>query len=460
MGLLDRFFGRNPEHVVRDLLQQSNGLKVGDLPRFQQRFAARLRELGEPAVDPLIAQFDDASGNPRFLIAQSLAAMSAGDFGTDTGVRIRDWLITALKDKDPTVRDVVAMHICRCRDVAVLEPLIRCALGDPSKGTRDIARDSALKFIAELHRLPAEARHDFEPLFQRLRAACADFPEDDLTRAVDALARTTTAAEEPVSGEAGKIARTTATKYKQALKYLDEAEQLNAEVLQEANRIAGSPFSSSEMQSSIDQSALMLPIGGRPGGLEALRDMFRSTLVEGIRTFDALADELAQGANVNLTNKFGATALDVTYSNGDDVRYRSIYAEIAALLRARGAKLEFHGQDLPRGDDPARAAASTVAGAQTGPPDGMQMGTYVCDVCSTSLPRSEVKFCDSATMHRAVRNGLNPWKTPGISSPSANLAAFFGMGPDDLYQSWRERALADMTPWGLCPSCNQVVGRM
>ena len=47
---------------------------------------------------------------------------------------------------------------------------------------------------------------------------------------------------------------------------------------------------------------------------------------------------LAQGANVNITNKSGATALDLTYSNGDDVRYRPIYAEIATLLRARGGK--------------------------------------------------------------------------------------------------------------------------
>jgi len=313
MGLLDGFFGRNPKHVanngepatdsasaatraaakeVRNLLQQSSGLKVGDLPRFMERYGARMRKLGEPAVDPLLAQFDDATGNPRFIIAQTVAMMSMQDFGTDTDTRIRDWLITALQDKDPIVRDVVATHICRCRDAAVLEPLVRCALGDPSNYTREIARDSALKFIADLHRLPPEARHDFEPLFQRLRAACADFPEDDLTRAVDALARTTTAAEEPVSGEAGKIARTTATKYKQALKYLDEAEQLNAEVLREANRIAGSLFSSSEMQSHIDQSDLMLPSGGKPGGLEALRDIFRSNLVEGIRTFDALADEL------------------------------------------------------------------------------------------------------------------------------------------------------------------------
>lgn len=214
MGLLDRFFGRNPEHVaeeVRGLLQQSNGLKVGDLPRFQQRFAARLRGLGEPAVDPLIAQFDDASGNPRFLIAQMLAMMSSDQgFSPETRVRIRDWLIAVLKDKDSMVRDVVATHICVCRDVAVLEPLIRCALEDPDGLTRKTARDSALKFIAELHRLPAEARHDFEPLLQQLRAACVDFPESDITRAVDALARTTTAAETPVSLEADTTARTTA----------------------------------------------------------------------------------------------------------------------------------------------------------------------------------------------------------------------------------------------------------
>ena len=40
---------------------------------------------------------------------------------------------------------------------------------------------------------------------------------------------------------------------------------------------------------------------------------------------------------VNIQNKNGATALDVTYSNGSDLRYRAIYAQIAALLKARGA---------------------------------------------------------------------------------------------------------------------------
>jgi len=54
--------------------------------------------------------------------------------------------------------------------------------------------------------------------------------------------------------------------------------------------------------------------------------------LEGVRKL------LAQGANVNLTNKNGATALDVTYSNGDDIRYRAIYKQIAALLKAKDAK--------------------------------------------------------------------------------------------------------------------------
>lgn len=231
MGLLDGFFGRNPKHVanngqpardsgsaaatmaaaeIRALLQRFSDRKAGDLLTFTGQFASRMLKIGEPAVDRLIAQFDDASGNPRFIIAQTLAAMSAQDFGTDTNTRIRDWLITALQDKEGAVRDSVAAHICVCRDAAVLEPLVRCALGDPDSRTRDIARDSALGFIADLHRVPEEARGDFEDIFQQLRAACADFPEDDITRAVEALACTTSATDKPVSVESGKTARTTA----------------------------------------------------------------------------------------------------------------------------------------------------------------------------------------------------------------------------------------------------------
>jgi hypothetical protein len=93
--------------------------------------------------------------------------------------------------------------------------------------------------------------------------------------------------------DSSNTARATSILYKQALKFLDESTQLNAEVLQEANRIAGCPFSPLDMQRNIEQSAFMMPAGGQPGGLEALRDRMRSTLAEGIKTYDALADKLS-----------------------------------------------------------------------------------------------------------------------------------------------------------------------
>lgn len=46
---------------------------------------------------------------------------------------------------------------------------------------------------------------------------------------------------------------------------------------------------------------------------------------------------LAQGARVDVVNKWGATPLDLTYSNGADSQDRAVYAQIAQLLRARGA---------------------------------------------------------------------------------------------------------------------------
>jgi hypothetical protein len=47
---------------------------------------------------------------------------------------------------------------------------------------------------------------------------------------------------------------------------------------------------------------------------------------------------LAQGSEVNAANKWGATALDLTYSNGARGPHRQIFAEIARLLRAKGGK--------------------------------------------------------------------------------------------------------------------------
>lgn len=56
---------------------------------------------------------------------------------------------------------------------------------------------------------------------------------------------------------------------------------------------------------------------------------------------------LAQGASVNILNEKGATALDLAYSNGAGGRYRSAYAEIAKLVRAKGGVTKkWHGATL------------------------------------------------------------------------------------------------------------------
>lgn len=89
------------------------------------------------------------------------------------------------------------------------------------------------------------------------------------------------------------------------------------------------------------------------------------------------------------------------------------------------------------------------------------MSEYMCDICSKTFAKSEVKFHTAETMHRVIRDGLNPWKTPGINmSASAGLGAAFGRNSDEQYQHWRQRAMADTTDWGLCPACTQAVGRV
>jgi hypothetical protein len=47
---------------------------------------------------------------------------------------------------------------------------------------------------------------------------------------------------------------------------------------------------------------------------------------------------LAQGAKVNIVNKFGSTALDLTYCNGVGHPKIKVFEEIASLLRAKGGK--------------------------------------------------------------------------------------------------------------------------
>jgi hypothetical protein len=88
---------------------------------------------------------------------------------------------------------------------------------------------------------------------------------------------------------------------------------------------------------------------------------------------------------------------------------------------------------------------------------GEKIGEMPCDLCGRPVSSEEVVIVPSDAMRGAVLRGFDPFKTPGISfATGATLSDFavaLGMTPEMMYQGWKQRALADTTDWGLCPSC-------
>jgi hypothetical protein len=109
-----------------------------------------------------------------------------------------------------------------------------------------------------------------------------------------------------MSSNVGKEARQRAENYKKALKYLDTCGTLDYGKFSEINKIAGYPFTEEQIRQQIAQSDFMLPIGGKPGGMEALKQIIRETLVQGESTFGSLADKLG-APQAEKSNCFVAT---------------------------------------------------------------------------------------------------------------------------------------------------------
>jgi len=76
--------------------------------------------------------------------------------------------------------------------------------------------------------------------------------------------------------------------YREGLSYLDHCGTLDETKFNELNRIIGGMFSESQIQNFISQSAFMLPIGGKRGGMESVKDLIRENLKQGIATFGSL----------------------------------------------------------------------------------------------------------------------------------------------------------------------------
>lgn len=83
-----------------------------------------------------------------------------------------------------------------------------------------------------------------------------------------------------------------------------------------------------------------------------------------------------------------------------------------------------------------------------------------CDLCNKTISANEMVRIPLREMQQAVRDGFNPFKTPGIDmSPSGTLASAFGISVEEVFQDWRQRVMADTTDWGLCPACAGALRR-
>ncbi len=84
----------------------------------------------------------------------------------------------------------------------------------------------------------------------------------------------------------------------------------------------------------------------------------------------------------------------------------------------------------------------------------------VCDLCNKTISANELVVIPLQKMQQAVRNGFNPWKTPGLDmSSSSGLSSMFGLTPETVFVHWRQRLMTDTTDWGLCPSCAETFRR-
>ena len=83
-----------------------------------------------------------------------------------------------------------------------------------------------------------------------------------------------------------------------------------------------------------------------------------------------------------------------------------------------------------------------------------------CDLCNKTISANEMVRIPLREMQQAVRDGFNPFKTPGIDmSASGTLASAFGISVEEVFQDWRQRVMADTTDWGLCPACAGALRR-
>jgi hypothetical protein len=86
-----------------------------------------------------------------------------------------------------------------------------------------------------------------------------------------------------------------------------------------------------------------------------------------------------------------------------------------------------------------------------------------CDLCNKVATAVEITRIPLNKLQQAVRDGFNPFKTPGIDMSATAaygsiISLLSGVG-DASFQAWRQAVLTDTTDWGLCSACAESFRR-
>ena len=91
---------------------------------------------------------------------------------------------------------------------------------------------------------------------------------------------------------------------------------------------------------------------------------------------------------------------------------------------------------------------------------GIDSNAFLCDLCGKTISWTALVHIPVGDIQQAVRDGFNPFKTPGISMPAPeSLSSEDTPSVEQRFELWRERVIGDATVdhWYVCPDCARAL---
>ncbi len=81
----------------------------------------------------------------------------------------------------------------------------------------------------------------------------------------------------------------------------------------------------------------------------------------------------------------------------------------------------------------------------------------ICDLCGEQHTDTSVVSISPDRLQQAVRDGFNPYQTPGINLQDLVVrASAMGLNREEVFPLWVQRVMTDTTDWGICPACDSA----